>query len=77
MSPCICAHCGFLRQPSNPCGACGYTAAILRPWDGPKEYWRSNGQASVSLGHCETPEDLEHSLRESQGTADWRGWSCG
>ena len=76
--PLLCGYCGFLTADVNwsTCDACGYHASRVYPWTGPKEYWRYNGQASVGLGQCDTPEELEKALRASQGTGDWRGWTC-
>lgn len=75
-TPCLCEYCGFLKNPDRlgDCRACGYCTGKVFPWVGPGYYWRSNGQASVALGPCDTPDELTHQLRESQGTGDWRGW---
>jgi len=76
--PVLCSECGRLRPVGHTgfgCTMCGTDADAVFPWQGPREYWRSNGQASVSLGQCDTPDELKHALRESQGTADWRGWT--
>lgn len=74
--PCLCEYCGFLKNPERmgDCQACGYCTGKVFPWVGPGNYWRSNSQASVALGPCDTPEELHAQLRESQGTGDWRGW---
>lgn len=76
-TPCVCGYCGFLTtgRPWATCDACGYHAVHVYLWTGPKVYRRSNGESHVELGQCDTPDELAFALRQSQGTADWRGWT--